>query len=121
MNDLKRYFTEVKLDKAAPLVHVGLQIKSLPDGCTVSMSRNEQDVVEFCGIGDKNLMCPKLSDMFDPKETDILDTNDAKMFHTIVAKLLHLAKRTRPDIITVISVLCSRKKKTHSLRQESTR
>ena len=30
------------------------------------------------------------------------------IFHTIVAKLLYLAKRTRPDILTVISVLCGR-------------
>ena len=106
--DLKRYFTEVKLDKSDPLIHVGLQIKSLPDGCIVSMSRYEQDVIEFCGIGDKKLMCPNLSDMFDPKETNALDTTDSKMFHTIVAKLLYLAKRTRPDILTVISLLCSR-------------
>ena len=37
-----------------------------------------------------------------------METNDAMMFHTIVAKLLYLAKRTRPDILTVISLLCSR-------------
>ena len=44
VSDLKRYFTEVKLDKSDPPVHVGLQIKSLPDGCIVSISRYEQDV-----------------------------------------------------------------------------
>ena len=49
VSDLKRYFTEVKLDKADPLVQVSLQVS----GCTVSMSRCEQDVVDFCGIGDK--------------------------------------------------------------------
>ncbi len=33
-----------------------------------------------------------------------------KIFHTTTAKLLYLAKRARPDILTVTSFLCTRVK-----------
>jgi hypothetical protein len=40
----------------------------------------------------------------------LLTSEEAGIFHTITAKLLYLAKRARPDILTVISFLCTRVK-----------
>ena len=37
-----------------------------------------------------------------------LDPSTAIMYHHIVAQLLFLAKRTRPDLLPAISVLCTR-------------
>jgi hypothetical protein len=37
-----------------------------------------------------------------------LNKEDAEWYHTITAKLLYLAKRARPDILTVVSFLCTR-------------
>jgi hypothetical protein len=42
------------------------------------------------------------------KTSDLLDKGEASYFHTVTAKLLYLAKRARPDILTVISFLCTR-------------
>jgi hypothetical protein len=39
-----------------------------------------------------------------------LDIDAKKKFHTIVAKLLYLAKRARPDLLTVVSFLCTKVK-----------
>jgi hypothetical protein len=42
------------------------------------------------------------------KDSVLLSEEEASCFHTITAKLLYLAKRARPDILTVISFLCTR-------------
>ncbi len=42
------------------------------------------------------------------KDSVLLSEEEASYFHTITAKLLYLAKRARPDILTVISFLCRR-------------
>jgi hypothetical protein len=39
-----------------------------------------------------------------------LNDEQRKLFHTTTAKLLYLAKRARPDILTVTSFLCTRVK-----------
>jgi hypothetical protein len=40
--------------------------------------------------------------------TEVLDTERADIFHSVVAKLLWVEKRSRPDIETAISFLCTR-------------
>jgi hypothetical protein len=39
------------------------------------------------------------------KESQLLDENERKYFHSTTAKLLYLAKRTRPDILTLVIFL----------------
>jgi hypothetical protein len=48
----------------------------------------------------------------------LLDIEAKKTFHTIVAKVLYLAKRTRPDLLTVVCFLCT-KVKTPTKRDQS--
>jgi hypothetical protein len=42
------------------------------------------------------------------KTSDLLDEGEASYFHTVMAKSFYLAKRARPDILTMISFLCTR-------------
>jgi hypothetical protein len=37
----------------------------------------------------------------------LLDTETAAIYHHLTAKLLYLAKRTRPDLLTAVSFLCT--------------
>ena len=37
-----------------------------------------------------------------------LDTSSAIIFHHLIAQLLYLGKRTRPDVLTAVSFLCTR-------------
>jgi hypothetical protein len=37
-----------------------------------------------------------------------LNKEDSEWYHTITAKFLYLAKRARPDTLTVVSFLCTR-------------
>jgi hypothetical protein len=48
----------------------------------------------------------------------LLDNDAKKKFHTMVAKLLNLAKRARPDLLTVVSFICT-KVKTPMKRDQS--
>jgi len=48
---------------------------------------------------------PASKDLFDGDRGDLLGDVERKMFVSSVAKLLYLAKRTRPDILTVIAHL----------------
>ena len=46
--------------------------------------------------------------MLDEHDSVLLVAKESKYYHTVVAKLLYLAKRTRPDILTAVSILCGR-------------
>jgi hypothetical protein len=41
-------------------------------------------------------------------DSESLNKKDSEWYHTITAKLLYLAKRARPDILTVVCFLCTR-------------
>jgi hypothetical protein len=41
-------------------------------------------------------------------KSEVLDTENSEWYHTITAKLLYLTKRACPDILTVVSFLCTR-------------
>ena len=76
----------------------------------VSMGRYEQDVVELCQPISTPVNCPNSLNLFEQTSSDaeLLSENIKSKFHTFVAKLLYLSKRPWPDILTAVSVLCSR-------------
>ncbi len=41
------------------------------------------------------------------KDAVLLGSKEATYYHTVTAKLLYLAKRARPDILMIISFLCT--------------
>jgi hypothetical protein len=41
-------------------------------------------------------------------KSELLDEEKSGWYHTVIAKLLYLAKRAHPDILTVVSFLCTR-------------
>jgi len=53
---------------------------------------------------------PGRKDLFMVEEENELKGDRARVFHKVVAKLLYLAKRARPDIMTVVIFLCTRMK-----------
>jgi hypothetical protein len=53
-----------------------------------------------------------------PASSPLLDTDARKQFHMIVAKLLYLTKHAHPDILRVISFLCTRVKLPNKMDQK---
>ena len=54
------------------------------------------------------VMMPAGNNLFKADSSKLLPDKDRELFHRTVAKALFLCKRGRPDIQTVVVVLCSR-------------
>ena len=47
------------------------------------------------------------SSLFESNTSRLINDKLKSRYHTIVTKLLYLAKRTRPELLTAVSALCS--------------
>ena len=62
-------------------------------------------------MDDRPATTPAASHLYQTsEEADKLDGRTADIYHHLVAKLLYLAKRSRPDVLTAVSFLCTRVK-----------
>ena len=73
----------------------------------VSMSGFIDDTIGQYGVTGEST-CPAGENLFIIKESPQLNTEQSIRFHTFVAKLLYLSKRTRPDLLTLVSFLTTR-------------
>lgn len=74
----------------------------------VFMTEYLKNVLALANI-EGTVATPATSKLFDVSaDSPKLDRKSAKRFHTIVAKLLYMSKRTRIDIMTAVSFLCTR-------------
>ena len=85
---------------------------STPGKVKIRMEKYIQNILDelpdtFTGTANT----PATSDLFtvDP-DSPALDEADSRFYHRLVAKLLFLSKRSRPDILTAQSYLCTRVK-----------
>ena len=104
--DLTKKYEVVKLKCDSSLLFLGMLFRF--NESIVSVKIDLVDIVkDIQGISDK----PCSMNLFHSKEdSPPLDTNQAAMFHTTVAKLLYISKRTRPDILLPVNILCTRVK-----------
>jgi hypothetical protein len=88
--------------------YLGMQIE-LGDGyATITMSNYVDKLLEEYGaVMDKTTPGKKGVFLVAEEARELLE-DERKVFHWTVAKLLYLSKRTRPDILTVVSFLCTR-------------
>jgi hypothetical protein len=89
-------------------------------GLTIDLTKHDQAIVSQVGLIESVLswyevdrqhpaITPALPTiMEDTSESPALIPLGAKTFHTIIATLLFIAKRTRPDILFAVNILCGR-------------
>ncbi len=101
-------FKSITMQVEQNLSYLGMQLKWNGDNMFVSMDFYlEQVLTGFELI--KKRSNPGGKDTFAIDASSVvLPENERKTFHSVVAKLLYLAKRVRPDILVVISFLCTR-------------
>jgi len=90
--------------------YLGMQISFRSDEVRVDMKSYIEKILITFGKELVQYQNPRRKDLFMVKEEDDLGSDEVKTFHTAVVKLLYLAKRARPDIMTVVSFLCTRVK-----------
>ena len=61
-------------------------------------------------IGDKVASTPASNHLFERGEGRLLCDTKRESFHSTVAKGLYISKRSQPDIIPTVSLLCGRVK-----------
>jgi len=104
---LKKRFGEVQFEIGEKLSYLGMQINIKDEGTTVDMSFYIKKLLE--GTTVKGQASPgNHSSFIVDKESQLLDESERKYFHSTMAKLLYLAKRARPDILTLVIFLCTR-------------
>jgi hypothetical protein len=101
-------FKTITIEVEENLSYLGMQI-ARRDKCTaINMEYYTKKVVEEAGSvalrsapGTKNTFVVN-------EESEKLSEKARERFHSITAKILYLAKRARPDVLTVVSFLCTR-------------
>ena len=92
--------------------YLGMTINySVKGKVSFSMPQYIEDLLLKCpeSIMKGSSTAPAANHLFQTNENvEKLSTTDAVLYHHLVAKLLHLDKRTRPDLLTAISFLCTR-------------
>lgn len=109
--ELKKLFPEISCRKGDTQTYLGIDIQIDRKDCsvTISMSKFVEDMLKFAKIDKGGPATPTALNVFEiSPDKKLLDQDEAKMFHTLVAKMLYLAKRTRPDLLTVVAFLTTR-------------
>jgi hypothetical protein len=87
--------------------YLGMQLIWSADRLVVDMTYYLQQILE--GVqGLQQRSVPGGKDTFQVNTGEVVGKEQAGWYHTVTAKLLYLAKRARPDILTVVSFLCTR-------------
>jgi len=104
---LKKRFGEVQFKIGEKLSYLGMQINVQDEGTTVDMSFYIQKLLEGTMVKGQASLGNHSSFIVDD-ESQLLEECERKYFHSTTAKLLYLAKRARPDILTLVIFLCTR-------------
>jgi hypothetical protein len=90
------------------LSYLGMQLVFRLDSIVIDMKHYLLQILEGAeGLVRKSI--PGGRETFQVTEgAQLLNEEKRSYFHTVTAKLLYLAKRARPDILTIVSFLCTR-------------
>jgi hypothetical protein len=109
LDTLRKRFTWLTVERGvSQMSYLGMQLIWEADKVIIDMKHYLAEIL-------KNVSSLQRKSIPGGRETfnviigsDELDAEKAAWYHTITAKLLYLAKRARPDILTVVSFLCTR-------------
>ncbi len=100
-------FGKVQFEVGNKHSYLGMQISITGRGIMVDMVFYAKKILENKEV--KEFKSPGTKSMFlVDEEATPLPESERKRYHTTTAKLLYLAKWARPDLLTAVSVLCTR-------------
>ena len=110
VKELDTLFDSVSCERGRTLNYLGMVFDFNETGkVKVSMGKYINDILDEYSDIKGTAKTPAEADLFTIDETSLpLDKSDSEYFHSLVAKLLYGSKRTRPDLLTAISFLCTR-------------
>jgi hypothetical protein len=108
LQKLKQEFQWLTVERGVVMMsYLGMQLVFGDDKIIIDMVFYLEKVLEgIKGLTRQSL--PGTRNIFQvDKYAELLNAEATSYFHMVMAKLLYLAKRARPDILTVISFLCT--------------
>ena len=108
---IKKHFGDLVISRGKEHTFLGMNIKFNDNGSLqIEMKKYIEEAIESFGEDvSKNVASAATKMLFEvDASTKVLDVIRADIFHSVVAKLLWVMKRSRPDIETAISFLCTR-------------
>ena len=112
MNDRYGKESPISVHRGPIQEYLGMTIDYTKKGkVSFSMPQYIEDLLRECpdSIMKGPSSTPAAGHLFQVNENaEKLSAMDAVLYHHLVAKLLYLGKRTRPDLLTAISFLCTR-------------
>jgi hypothetical protein len=103
----EKRFGTVQFEIPKKLSYLGMQLDIKEDGAIVDMTFYMKKLLE--GLTLTMMYSPGNHNSFIVDDNaKLLNEEDRKFFHSTTAKLLYLAKRARPDALTVTIFLCTR-------------
>jgi hypothetical protein len=103
---IKRFGT-VQFEIGGRLSYLGMQLEMKETGTVIDITFYVKQLLEGVDVPVRASPGTKFTFII-AENAMVLAEVDRKVFHTQVAKLLFLSKRARPDILTVVSFLCTR-------------
>jgi hypothetical protein len=104
-------FRWITLEKGRNHSYLGMQLEFVDGEVRVDMSSYVDKVLATYSKEPEGCRVPGKRGVFlVSDDSSAVSLEQKQLFHTMVAKLLYLAKRARPDIIAVVSFLCTRVK-----------
>jgi len=101
-------YNEVEVARGSVHSYLGVTLDfSVPDQVSVTMEGYVKDIISKYNVR-RSAATPALDYLFEVRESPPLQRAEADEFHSRVAKLMYLAKRVRPDILTLCSFLSTR-------------
>jgi hypothetical protein len=88
---------------------LGMQVSVGEHSATISMTSYVQNIIKDITVKEEMSPGTKLSFRVDTKSPKLTEA-ERKDFHSVTAKLLYLAKKARPNILTMVCFLCTRVK-----------
>ncbi len=104
---LEQLFGIVQFEEEDKLLYLGMDVHIEDHGTTIDMQFYVQQLLE--GEKIEELDAPGMKNTFIvASKSEPLVEEMRKVLHSKTEKLLYLAKRARPDILTIVTFLCTR-------------
>jgi hypothetical protein len=104
---LEKLFGVVQFEVGDKMSYLGMNITIGDQGTTIDMAFYARQLLKGEQVDDYG--SPGTKSMFIVKSSKALSEDERKWFHSKTAKFLYLAKRARPDILTAVIFLCTRR------------
>jgi len=114
LSGLRKEYININVQEGAILDYLGMVFDYSEEGAvSISMGSMVGELLEAIEVNASEMAkTPAATNLFESDDSSqLLGTKETKRFHSAVALALYLAKRGRPDILTVVSLLSTKVQK----------